>query len=85
LITLKRRSVYKASPPPTGLSQTKFPQLRETKNRALDLPREDHYKPDIAPNEVRWKNLLRRRLPNPAACLTSILLELAKGFEPPTP
>jgi hypothetical protein len=42
-------------------------QIRETKNRAYGLPREDHYTPDNVPNGVRWKNLLRRRLPNPAA------------------
>jgi hypothetical protein len=40
-------------------------QIRETKNRAIGLPREDHYKPDKVPNGVRWKNLLRRHLPRP--------------------
>jgi hypothetical protein len=46
---------------------------------------------DIVPNEVRWKNLLRH-LKNPATCrkppnsLPAFhMLELAKGFEPPTP
>jgi hypothetical protein len=44
-------------------------QIRETKNRANGLLREDHYKPDNVPNGVRWKNLLRRHLPSSAACL----------------
>jgi hypothetical protein len=50
----------------TGLRKSVFAkqisQIRETKNRALGLPREGHYKPDKVPNGVRWKNLLRRRL-----------------------
>ena len=39
------------------------------------------------PNGVRWKNLLRRRLPCPAPLTPAnrLKLELAKGFEPPTP
>jgi hypothetical protein len=43
------------------------------------------------PNEVRWKNLLRHlRIPQPAGtcfelCPAFHMLELAKGFEPPTP
>jgi hypothetical protein len=45
-----------------------FSQIRETKNRAYGLPREDHYTPDKVPNGVRWKNLLRRHLLSPAAC-----------------
>ena len=83
--------------PPTRLLQTKFftnwfSQIRETKNRAYGLPREDHYTPEYVPNGVRWKNLLRRHLLSPAACrnlsLNSFpdfrILELAKGFEPLT-
>jgi hypothetical protein len=34
-------------------------QTRETKNRAYDLPREDHCTPENFRIEVRWKNLLR--------------------------
>jgi hypothetical protein len=81
---------------PTRFTSTKFSQTdfanQETKNRANGLSREDHYKPDKVPNGVRWKNLLRRHLPSPAAGIPFLnslpeihFLELAKGFEPPTP
>jgi hypothetical protein len=75
------------------VSQIKYSQIRETKNRAYGLPREDHYTPEYVPNGVRWKNLLRRHLPSSAVCRKlvlnfvsglSSLLELAKGFEPLT-
>src|SRR5208282_4917181 len=59
---------HKLPPSPTRISQTKFSQTRETKNRAYGLPREDHCTPDNVPNGVRWKNLLRRHLPSPVAC-----------------
>jgi hypothetical protein len=45
----------------------------------------------VFPNEVRWKNLLRHlRIPQPAGSCSELcpafhMLELAKGFEPPTP
>ncbi len=76
----------------TRFTSTKYSQSRETKNRAYGLLREDHYTPEYVPNGVRWKNLLRRHLPNCAACRKLVLnfvsglslLELAKGFEPLT-
>ena len=46
---------------------------------------------NVLPNEVCWKNLLRHlRLPQPAGSRSKSftefhMLELAKGFEPPTP
>ena len=90
------KTAHKPLPSPTGsqtkVSQTRVSQTRETKNRANGLSREDHYKPDKVPNGVRWKNLLRRHLPSPAAGIPFLnslpeihFLELAKGFEPPTP
>jgi hypothetical protein len=81
------------SDPPIQTFTNQTSQIRETKNRAYDLPREDHCTPESfrsLPNEVRWKNLLRH-LHRSAACRKLALifvcrmLELAKGFEPLTP
>jgi hypothetical protein len=41
-------------------SQTSFSQIRETKNRAYEFTARRSLHTGIFPDEVRWKNLLRR-------------------------
>jgi hypothetical protein len=89
------------SPSPTRLSQTKlsqaglqitFSQIRETKNRAYGLPREDHYTPESFRMEcvgktccAAYRVLLPAGNSFPAEFVSGLrMLELAKGFEPPT-
>src|SRR5579863_179581 len=55
-----------------------------------NLLREDHCTPEKLRMKCVWKNLLRHlRVPLPAGSSNSFpafhMLELAKGFEPPTP
>jgi hypothetical protein len=42
--------------------QPDFSQIRETKNRAYELQREDHCTPEYFRMKCVWKNLLRRHL-----------------------
>jgi hypothetical protein len=46
-----------------------FSQIRETKNRANGLPREDHYKPD---KSSEWSALEKPVAPPPTCCLPEI-------------
>jgi hypothetical protein len=77
---------------PTRLDFRKPRKSGKPRIAPMNLPREDHCTPEkfriLFPDEVRWKNLLRhlefRCLPEANSCPAFHMLELAKGFEPPT-